>query len=77
MVEPLPEHLEHDGLVLRRWTVDDAELIGATVAANIAHLRPYMPWIEHEPLSIEERRALVRRWDAARAEGGDVIYGIF
>ena len=76
-MEPLPEHLEHDGLVLRRWTAGDAELVGNLVAANIEHLRPYMPWIEHEPLALEARRELGYGWDATWAAGGDVIYGIY
>ena len=76
-MEPLPERLEHDGLVLRRWTEADAELVEAAVTANVDHLRPYMPWIASEPMPIEARRALEREWEAAWAAGGDVIYGIF
>jgi RimJ/RimL family protein N-acetyltransferase len=76
-MDRLPAHLEHDGLVLRRWTVDDAELVGELVSANLEHLRPYMPWIEHEPLSLDARRELEREWDRAWADGGDVILGIF
>ncbi|MCU1371496.1 MAG: N-acetyltransferase [Ilumatobacteraceae bacterium] len=76
-MEPLPEHLEHDGLVLRRWTEADAALVGDLVAANIEHLRPYMPWIEHEPLTIEARRALQRGWDEVWSAGGDVMLGVF
>jgi RimJ/RimL family protein N-acetyltransferase len=76
-MEPLPDYLEHDGLVLRRWTEADAETVEAAVTANIEHLRPYMPWIADEPLAIEDRRALEREWETAWAAGGDVIYGIF
>lgn len=76
-MEPLPAYLEHDGLVLRRWTVDDAELVGDLVAANLDHLRPYMPWIEQEPLSLEARRELERGWDEAWAAGGDLMAGVF
>ena len=76
-METLPDHLEYDGLVLRRWTVDDAEVVGELVAANLEHLRPFMPWIEHEPLSLAQRRELQGGWDDAWAAGGDVILGIF
>lgn len=76
-MEPLPGYLEFDGLVLRRWTVDDAELVGKLVAANLEHLRPYMPWIEGEPITLEARRELERGWDEAWAAGGDVLMGIF
>ncbi|WP_426574961.1 hypothetical protein [Aquihabitans sp. McL0605] len=63
-MEALPELVEHDGLVLRRWTVDDTELVGTLVTANLEHLRPYMPWIEREPLSLDERRG--SRWAGTR-----------
>lgn len=76
-MDPLPELVEHDGLVLRRWTEADAETLEAIVTANIAHLRPYMAWIEFEPLSIEDRRALGRDWEEKWLAGGDVVLGIF
>jgi len=76
-MEPLPDRIEHDGLLLRRWTVDDAEVVGALVTANIEHLRPYMPWISKEPLSLEERRDLGAGWTANWAAGGEVMMGIF
>ena len=76
-MEPLPERHRHDGLLMRRWTEADAEIVEAAVSANIEHLRPYMPWIALEPLAIEDRRALERQWEETWAAGGDVIYGIF
>ena len=76
-MEPLPSATEHDGLVLRRWTVDDAELLSEMVTANVEHLRPYMPWIADEPLSLEKRRAMEAKWDQEWADGGDALYGIF
>ncbi len=76
-MEPLPERIEHDGLVLRRWTEADAEEVAAVVAANLDHLRPYMPWIADEPLPIEDRRAIHRTWQAQWEAGGDVVYGIY
>lgn len=76
-MERLPELLEHDGLVLRRWVEADAQTVAALVSANIEHLRPYMPWIAHEPLSIEERRALEREWQEKWEAGGDAVYGIY
>lgn len=76
-MEPLPERVEYDGLLLRRWTVDDTELLAALVATNVVHLRPYMPWISREPLSLGERRAMQAEWDGNWAAGGDVMMGIF
>ena len=76
-MEPLPELVEHDGLVLRRWTEADAETVEQIVTANIEHLRPYMPWIADEPLPIEKRRELERDWEDKWLAGGDVILGIY
>jgi RimJ/RimL family protein N-acetyltransferase len=76
-MEPLPDYLEHDGLVLRRWTEADAETVAAVVTANLEHLRPYMPWIADEPVPIEDRRALERDWEEKWLAGGDMICGIF
>ena len=45
--------------------------------ANLDHLRPRMPWIADEPLTVEARRDLVQGWDEAWAKGGDVVMGIF
>ncbi|MGN6694271.1 MAG: GNAT family N-acetyltransferase [Aquihabitans sp.] len=76
-MERLPELIEHDGLVLRRWTAADAETVEALVTANLEHLRPYMAWIAAEPMAIEDRRALERQWEEQWLAGGDVILGIF
>ncbi len=76
-MERLPELVEHDELVLRRWTVDDAETVGALVAANLEHLRPYMPWIAGEPLPLDARRTLHADWERQWLAGGDVVLGIF
>lgn len=35
-----------------------------------------MPWIENEPLSIDERRVLIDRWEQEWRGGGDVVMGI-
>lgn len=76
-MERLPGYVEHDGLVLRRWVEDDAEALGAVITANLTHLRPYMPWIAAEPLSLDDRRALERDWEEKWLAGGDVVLGIF
>lgn len=76
-VKRLPEGTEVDGLVLRRWRLDDAADLHAAVVANVEHLRPWMAWIAFEPLTIEDRRDHIERWDGVWADGGEVIYGIW
>jgi RimJ/RimL family protein N-acetyltransferase len=74
---PLPELIEEDGVTLRRWRVADAEALGAAVAESAEHLRPWMPWMAGEPMTLEERRALHARREREYAEGGDVMLAIF
>jgi ribosomal-protein-serine acetyltransferase len=73
----LPDHLEGDGLLLRRWRADDAEALAQAVAESAEHLRPWMPWISQEPLAVEARQALIERWEEEWAAGGDVYLGVF
>ncbi len=74
----LPERVEGaDGLLLRRWTAEDAEALGQAIADSVDHLRPWMGWVCEEPASIEDRRARIEEWERAWSGGGDVLLGIF
>ncbi len=65
------------GLVLRRWKMDDAAALGQTLAENAEHLGPWMGWMEREPLSLDERKAMLHEWEQDWLRGGDVALGIF
>jgi RimJ/RimL family protein N-acetyltransferase len=74
----LPERLEGpDGLLLRRWTPGDAELLGTAVSESLEHLRPWMPWITQEPMSLPDRRVWLAAREREWAGGGDVHMGVF
>jgi RimJ/RimL family protein N-acetyltransferase len=73
----LPDTVEGDDLMLRRWRVDDAEALDRAVIESIDHLRPWMPWVAAEPLGIDQRRALILAWEQAWQAGGDVVVGVF
>ena len=73
----LPERIEGEGLLLRRWTVADAGDLGRAVSENLEHLRPWMPWAAAEPLSPRQRRGLLNRWEREWRAGGDVLLGVF
>src|SRR3954453_3756916 len=45
----LPERIDGDGLLLRRWRVSDAEALGRALDENDDHLRPWMAWMADEP----------------------------
>jgi RimJ/RimL family protein N-acetyltransferase len=76
-VNRLPERLEADGLVLRRWTIDDAGTLQRAVTESEEHLRPWMPWMAKEPIALEARRALIDRWQHEWEAGGDAVLGVF
>src|SRR5689334_22203905 len=73
----LPDHMEGEGIVLRRWRPDDAEALVQAVAESTDHLRPWMPWVDQEPLDVDGRRALIERWDEEWAAGEAVYEGVF
>lgn len=73
----LPERIESDGVVLRRWVVDDAEALSRAIAESADHLRPWMDWMAHEPKTLEQRRTMVVQWERDWRSGGDVVLGIF
>ncbi len=75
-MDRLPERIEAGELLLRRWTVDDAEALGRLVAENAQHLRPWMPWMEEEPRTLAERIALIRGWEDEWKAGGDVLLAV-
>jgi ribosomal-protein-serine acetyltransferase len=47
------------------------------VTASLEHLRPWMPWIAAEPLTVSDREELIGTWRQQWAEGGDVVLGVF
>jgi ribosomal-protein-serine acetyltransferase len=74
----LPDRIEGPGgLVLRTWTIGDAESLAQAVAESAEHLRPWMGWIAQEPLPLERRRARIEEWERDWADGGDAFLGVF
>lgn len=64
-------------LVIRCWEPKDAALMKAALDVSIEHLRPWMPWAAHEPQSLTEKIALLRRFRGSFDLGTDFVYGIF
>jgi ribosomal-protein-serine acetyltransferase len=73
----LPARIETERLVLRTWVTTDAPQMSAAVAANLEHLRRWMPWAADEPLAMPDRIVLIEKWQAEHQAGGDTVYGIF
>jgi RimJ/RimL family protein N-acetyltransferase len=62
---------------MRRWTVEDGPALSRSIERNAEHLRPWMPWIAHEPLDPASRIRLIETWDVEWRSGGDVVLGVF
>jgi len=48
--------------VVRRYEANDATALVAAVTDSIEHLRPWMPWIEQEPQSVQQRQEQIGLW---------------
>lgn len=69
-----PETLTDGGVSLSRWRADDARILDDLIVDNIDHLRPTMPWIANEPLSLADRGALLAEWETAWRARHDFAY---
>ena len=62
-----PEVLRGTRVVVRRYQRDDAATLVAAVTESIEHLRLWMPWIQFEPQTVEQRRTWIEQcnieWD--------------
>lgn len=73
----IPDHIETDRLVVRRWTPEDAGPLTSLIVVNLEHLRPWMPWIAEEPEALAAKRARIQGWCDRWEAGGDCYYGVF
>lgn len=64
-------------LCLRCWRPADAEAACEAIEASLEHLRPWMPWIAGEPMSLDDRVAQLRLFRARFDGDDDYIYGIW
>lgn len=78
MTESGPAYrIDTERLVLRCWHPEDAPLVKRAIDMSLDHLRPWMPWVAHEP---EELAAKVQRLRKFRGQFDldlDFTYGIF
>lgn len=73
----LPELVVCHRLTLRRWVRDDVAILRTAIEQSAEHLRPWMPFINHEPMSDDDRTALIDGWERDWRRGGDIVYGMF
>ena len=69
--------IETERLVVRCYQPSDAKLLADSVAENVEHLKPWMPWVHAEPEPIEEKEKRMLRFRGMFDLQQDYIYGIF
>lgn len=69
--------IETARLRLRCFEPRDVYMLHEAVAQSLEHLRPFMTWVAHEPLSFEQRLEKVRTRRGHFDLGADFHYGIF
>src|SRR5262245_60995348 len=64
-------------LVFRCWQPTDAPLLRTAIEASLEHLRPWLPWAQHEPEDLQATTARLRCCRGQFDLGHDFVYGIF
>jgi RimJ/RimL family protein N-acetyltransferase len=72
-----PYRIATERLVVRCWDPRDAPLLKEALDASLDHLRPWMPWAQHEPQPLGQKVELLRRFRGQFDLGEEFVYGIF
>jgi len=63
--------------VIRCYEPRDAALLKDAVDSSLEHLRPFMPWVNNEPQSVDDKVELCRSFRAAFDSGDNFVYATF
>jgi len=69
--------IETERLVIRCYEPGDASKLHDAITRSLDHLRPWLPWVQHEPKAPEARVDLVRMFRGQFDLGMDYAFGIF
>jgi ribosomal-protein-serine acetyltransferase len=58
---------------VRQYTLDDVPAMHQAILESLEHLRPWMPWVALEPLTLDQRVALVENWLEAGTENRVIV----
>lgn len=64
-------------LEIRCYEPGDAQALVDAMAAGVEHMRPFLPWIEFEPQTFEEKVALLRGFRGEFDKDEDYVMGAF
>lgn len=70
----LAARFELDGLVLRRGRLGDEDLVARAVKANLAHLRPWMPWAVPAAATTQAQRERLTKAEQCWEDGSDYSF---
>lgn len=73
----LPEAVPCPRLTIRRWTPDDVVALRVAIEQSAELLRPWMSFMDAEPMSDGDRVAQIEGWERDRQLGGGAFYGMF
>lgn len=73
----VPYRIETERLVLRCWQPCDAPRLKEAIDANLEHLRPWMPWVRHEPTDLLTKMSFLRHCRGKFDLDQDYVFGIF
>jgi RimJ/RimL family protein N-acetyltransferase len=74
---PAPYRIETERLVIRCYEPRDAPLLKEAIDSSLEHLRPWMPWVENEPQTLEEKTELIKYFRSNFDSGENFTCGIF
>jgi RimJ/RimL family protein N-acetyltransferase len=69
-----PEAIDAGLVVLKRNTVDDAQLVAGAIRESLDHLSPWMPWAIEENATVEHQAARLAGVVAAWEAGTEFVY---
>jgi RimJ/RimL family protein N-acetyltransferase len=77
MANTPPYRLQSQRMIVRSWQPSDAPLLQDAVSTSVEHLRPWLPWIAHEPLPLASRVQYLRGARALFDRDEDYSVGLF
>ena len=69
-----PERIVGERVVVRRYAPHDAAALVRSETESLEHLRPWMPWIRHEPQTVEQRVEMIETWTKEWDEATNFVY---
>ena len=74
---PAPYRIETKRLVIRCYEPRDAPMAKEGIDSSLDHLLPWMPWVEQEPQTLEEKTQLMKTFRSNFDSGENFTMGIF